>query len=266
VVSNELPALTTKEVICEFSPLEDRKYSEALAGLLELGDGEVRDYEDTKQLTSLIYAQEVCDSIGLLKFEDNSEEFEGRSAKESALVDLLTEEFDGEKVVVYTRFAKMVSRLQKILTKEGIKSVAITGEVHKASDRKKDQDIFQDLNSKVSVIFITDAGSEAINLQAASAMVFFDSPWSWGNYLQILGRIIRIGSPHQRVLAIHLIAKRIGKGSEKTQTIDHKVVQKLRKKKSLIDQVIGEGAIGALKFERGEGEIKDLLRSLREDK
>lgn len=268
LVSDELPALTTKEVICEFSAMEDRKYAEALAGLIELGDGQLRDYEDTKQLTSLIYAQEVCDSIGLLKFNEGDdvggEAFEGRSAKESALVDLISEEFDGEKVIVYTRFEKMVGRLQKTLAKEGIKSVAITGKVNKASDRKKAQDQFQDLNSKVSVIFITDAGSEAINLQAASAMVFFDSPWSWGNYVQLLGRMIRIGSPHQKVLAIHLIARRLGKKGKLAETIDHKVVQKLRKKKGLIDQIIGEAAIGALKFERGEGEIKELLRSMRE--
>jgi hypothetical protein len=189
-VSTELPALTTREVTCELSPVEDKKYAEALAGILEMGDGELRDYTDTKQLTSLIYAQEVCNSLGLLKFEDGDEigdhAFEGRSSKESALVNLITEEFDGEKVIIYTRFEKLVGRLQKILAKEGVKSVAITGKVNKASDRKKAQDQFQDLNSKVHVIFITDAGSEAINLQSASAMVFFDTPWSWGNYVQCL--------------------------------------------------------------------------------
>jgi len=268
-VSTELPALTTREITCELSPVEDKKYAEALAGILEMGDGELRDYTDTKQLTSLIYAQEVCDSLGLLKFEDGDEvgdhAFEGRSSKESALVDLITEEFDGEKVIIYTRFEKLVGRLQKILAKEGIRSVAITGKVNKAADRKKAQDQFQDLNSKVSVIFITDAGSEAINLQAASAMVFFDTPWSWGNYVQLLGRMIRIGSPHQNVLAIHLIARRPGQKGKKSETIDHKVVQKLRRKKGLIDQIIGEAAVGALKFERGEGDLKELLHSIKED-
>jgi len=269
LVSTELPALTTREVTCELTPAEDRKYAEALAGLLEMGDGELKNYEETRQMTGLIYAQEVCDSMGLLKFKEGDEigdhAFEGRSSKESALVELLTEEFDDEKVIVYTRFEKLVVRLQKILAKEGIKSVAITGKINKAADRKKAQDQFQDLGSKVSVIFITDAGSEAINLQAASAMIFFDTPWSWGNYIQLLGRMIRIGSPHQNVLAVHLIAKRPGEKGKKGETIDHKVIQKLRKKKGLIDQIIGEAAVGALKFDRGESDIKDLLHSLRED-
>lgn len=268
MVSTELPALTTREITFDLTPAEDKKYAEALAGVLEMGDGELKDYTDTKQLTSLIYAQEVCDSIGILKFEDGDEiegqVFEGRSSKESALVDLVTEEFDGEKVIVYTRFAKVVDRLQRILNKEGIKNVAITGSVN-GVNRKKAQDQFQDLNSKVSVIFITDAGSEAINLQAASAMVFFDTPWSWGTYVQTLGRMIRIGSPYQNVLAIHLVARRPGQKGKKSETIDHKVVQKLRRKKGLIDQILGESAVGALKFDREESDIKELLETLRQD-
>lgn len=190
-ICKELPALTTREVICELSPAEDRKYQEALSGVFELGTGEIKDYTETKQMTSLIYIQEVCNSLSLVKFGED--EFdrpvtstEGRSSKEAALVELLSEEFDGEKVIVYTRFKSHLPRLQAILTKEGIKSVVISGDVTKASARKAAQDKFQDPNSKIRVIFITDAGSESINLQAASAMIFFDSPWSWGKYVQCL--------------------------------------------------------------------------------
>ncbi len=263
-VSTELPALTTREIVCELSKLEEKKYAEALSGILELGDGEFRDYKDTKQLTSLIYIQEICNSLALLKFEDGGgADFEGRSSKESALVDLLSEEFDGEKVIIYTRFASHIPRLQAILSKEGIRSVFISGSQND-KERKKAQDQFQDLSSKVKVIIITDAGSEAINLQAASAMVLFDSPWSWGRYVQLLGRMVRIGSPHPRVLAVHLITRRPGLSGKKAETIDSKVVQKLRRKKGLIDQVIGEAAVGALKFDRSENDIKDLLQSLRD--
>lgn len=268
LVSDELPALTTREILCELSQAEDRKYAEALNGVISLGDGESRDYRDTKELTSLIYSQEVVNSLALLKFEDGDDlgdiAFDGKSAKEQALLDLLTEEFEDEKIIVYTRFEKLVGRLQKLLAAERIKSVRITGKEND-KDRKKAQDLFQDLSNDVRVIFITDAGSEAINLQAACGMVFFDSPWSWGNYVQILGRMIRIGSPHQNVLAIHLIAERPNRQGKKRETIDHKVVQKLRKKKGLIDQVIGEAAIGALKFERGEAGLHDLVLALRED-
>jgi hypothetical protein len=154
-----------------------------------MGDGDLKDYQDTKDLTALIYCQQVVNSLALLKFKDGDEvddlTFEGKSAKESALIDLLTEEYADEKVIVYTRFEKHVGRIQELLAKERIKSVRITGaEGDKA--RKKSQDTFQDMNSPVKVVLITDAASEAINLQAAQAMVFFDSPWSWGTYVQCL--------------------------------------------------------------------------------
>lgn len=269
-ISSELPTLTTKEVTFELDKAEELKYREALAGLLELGDGDVREFEETKALTSLIYCQQVVNSLALLKFKEGDSVNEWDSpeghkikelnSKEQALVDLLTEELDGEKVIVYTRFESHVARLQNILKKQKIKSARITG---KENDevRRASQQAFQDLKSDTRVVFITAAGSEAINLQAAAGLVFFDMPWSWGDYIQILGRMIRIGSPHLAVLCFHLLAERPGTGKDR-KTIDHHVLGMLRKKKNVIDQVLGEAAVGALKFEKGESSLKDLVRAM----
>ena len=275
-VSDELPTLITKEVPCELTPAEDAKYSEALTGVLALGDGEVRDYEEHKAFVSLIYCQEVCDSITLLRYKGGDEVLAGifrdegitveeLGSKEQALLDLVTDELDEEKVIVYTRFAALVPRLQAIFKKSNIRSVAITGAVKdtaKNPARRKAQEAFQDMNSKVKVIFITDAGSEAINLQAASAMVFYDAPWSWGNYVQLLGRPIRIGSPHQHVVVYHLVAERPRDTKKERKTIDHHTLEMLHRKKHLVDKVLGESAVGALEFDRGGSSTKELVRML----
>jgi len=179
---------------------------------------------------------------------------------------LLSEEFEDEKVIVYTRFASHVPRLQELCMQLGIKSVAVTGDVvdTKANPaRQKAQEAFQNLQSDVRVIFISDAGSEAINLQAASAMVFYNAPWSWGSYLQLLGRPIRIGSPHQHVVAVHLVAERPGTTDKARKSIDRYTLEILQKKKDLIDKVLGESAVGALDFGSGESFTKELARSLR---
>ena len=257
-VATDLPTLQTKEVVCEMSKEEEVKYQEALSGVFEVL-GTTKDYKETKALTSLIYLQEVCDSVALV-----DDTFKGRSAKESGLLDLITGEFEEEKIIVYTKYERMVTRLTEILKSEGIPSVRITGK-ESDKERKKAQDSFQDLKSKVRVVFITDAGSEAINLQAAGALVFYDAPWSWGAYVQILGRMIRIGSMHQNVYAVHLVAERPGKTAKQKESLDHKVLKALRRKKGLIDQILGESAQGALRFERGEDMINDVLRSLREE-
>lgn len=273
-VSDELPVLTTREVVFDLGKAEDAKYTEALSGLLELGDGEVKDFEETKALTSLIYCQQVVNSLAMLKFKEGDEVQSGLafdrkghkvgslSSKEQCLLDLITGELDGEKVIVYTRFASLVPRLQQILKRDGIKSVRITGMENTSAKRKKAQDAFQDLDSGVDVVFITDAGSEAINLQAAAATIFFDLPWSWGAYVQTLGRMIRIGSIHTGVFAFHLVARRPNRSKADAKTIDDHVQAMLRKKKNLIDKVLGEAAEGALKFDRSGSTMVDLLRRM----
>lgn len=279
MVSSELPKLITRQIVCEMSPSEDTKYAEALSGVLELGDGETKEYQETAALTSLIYCQQVVDSLHLLRFEegqeitvglfkDESVKVKDKGAKEEALVDLITGELDDEKVIVYTRFEKLVGRLQSVLATAGVKSVRITGKENDVK-RREAQQAFQDLESDTKIIFITDAGSEAINLQAASAIVFYDAPWSWGTYVQLLGRPIRIGSIHDTVVAYHIVAKR-PKGKYKSdKTIDDHVLQLLGSKKNLVDKVLGEAAVGALSFnkdEAGGNATRELLRLMKENK
>lgn len=269
LVSRELPTLITREVTFELDRIEDLKYKEALSGILELGDGDVREFTETRMLTSLIYCQQVVNALALLKFQDGDQVLEwdaldGQvvkevSSKEQALLDVL-DELEDEKMIVYTRFASHVPRLMDILKKNKIVSTCITGKQNDDS-RKKAQDSFQDLKSKTRVIFITAAGSEAINLQAAAGTVFFDMPWSWGDYVQIIGRMIRIGSPHQGVSCFHLLAERPGVGKDR-RTIDHHVLSLLKRKKSLIDKVLGEAAIGALTFEKDGSSMRDLIKAL----
>ncbi len=276
LVSDELPVLISREIQCEMSPAEDAKYKEALSGILELGDGETRDYTETAALTSLIYTQQVVNSLWLLRYQGGEEldpgmlsdeklSVQDKGSKEEALLELLTGELEDHKVIVYTRFEKLVGRLQGLLKDAGIKSVRITG---KESDvkRRSAQEAFQQLTSDTRVIFITDAGSEAINLQSASGMIFYDAPWSWGNYAQLLGRSMRIGSKHTTVMVYHLIAER-PKGKYKSRkTIDHHVLLMLQSKKGLVEKVLGTTAVGALDFKDSTVDSRrELIRMLRED-
>jgi hypothetical protein len=273
-ISDELPKLITKEVKVTLTKAENLKYEEALTGVLCLGDGEVKEYEDNVRLTALIYCQQTVDSLSLLKYEEGDiiedlhilEENEVKStgSKEQAMLDLITGEFDGEKVIVYCRFASLIPRLQELCKKEKVKSTAITGKVvdtKKNPARTNAMKKFQDPNSDVRVIFISDAGSESINLQAAAAMIFYNAPWSWGNYVQLLGRPIRIGSPHQHVVAVHLVSERPGRSKK---TIDHYTLQILQSKKDLIDKVLGESAVGALEFDSSGSFSFELMRKLQQ--
>jgi SNF2 family DNA or RNA helicase len=148
----------------------------------------------------------------------------------------------------------------KALAKHGIKSVRVTGS-EDGEARKKAMLDFQDPDNDTQVIWITMAGGDAINLQTAKALVFYDTPWSAGDYLQVLGRMIRIGSNHDRVFALHLVCK---------DTIDERVQEVRRKKMKLVESVLGQRVKGEGGQEADQtydttSEVKDLFDALRND-
>jgi SNF2 family DNA or RNA helicase len=251
-VASELPVLTTKDVRVGMSRFQHEKYQEALAGLLEMGDGDLR---ETDRLTQIIYCQEIANHPCLIGYDDSDSE------KMDTLIDLLTEggDLEGEKVIVFTRFRTLVDWAMTHMAKKGIQCVRVTGS---ESDDERDaaMESFQDFKSDTQVIWITMAGGDSINLQAAKALVFYDTPWSAGDYLQILGRMIRIGSIHDRVYALHMIAR---------GTVDTRVQQVLRKKMALIEAVLGKRLKGE-RMDPGDSilaisETKELFDSLVED-
>jgi hypothetical protein len=252
-VAKDLPILTTKSVKVGLTDFQHAKYQEALGGLLGLGNG---DEKETDQLTALIYCQEIVDHPALISFPTYESE------KMDALLDMLTDggDLEGEKVIVFTRFKEMVNTAIPVLEGQGIKCVRVTGDENELQ-RKAAMEAFQDPSNPTQVIWITMAGGDAINLQTAKALVFYDLPWSAGDYIQILGRMIRIGSEHDRCYAIHLIAR---------DTIDEKVYEVVRKKMRLIEQVLGERVKGGDHNEEetiieSGSEIKDIFEAMVHD-
>lgn len=245
-VATELPLLTTREIRVGLGPEQVELYTAALGGLLEVHGEE----KEVTPLTAVTYCQEIVNHPALVGTD-------GSSPKLDALVDLLTEgDLADEKVIVFTRFEKMVGVGITALEKAGVKCVRVTGRETKESERQAAMDAFQDPNSDVRCIWITTAGSDAINLQMAKALVFYDTPYSAGVYLQTLGRMIRIGSVHDRVYAIHLVG---------ADTIDEDVLAVRDKKMTLIEMVLGQ----RLKGEREEAvldsdsEVNDLFDRLK---
>jgi SNF2 family DNA or RNA helicase len=148
------------------------------------------------------------------------------------------------------------------LEKKKVKCVRVTG-AENEDERKEAQDIFQNLESGTNVIWLTAAGGEAINLQSAKAIIFYDSPWSAGDYLQILGRMIRIGSPNDRCYAIHLVCE---------DTVDERVMDVLAKKMKLVEGIIGQRLKGEERSETDDNsvitqtsEIGDIFSALQQD-
>ena len=284
-VSDELPELVTKEVKCGLTPCQMDLYTSALEGLLEVRnvDGEMEEKETTA-LTKIGYCQQIVNSPHLIGVE-------GPSDKERELFRLLADEIKGEKIIIYSKYKKMVNRLEVLLHEKGINTCRITGD-ESEDQRNLNKLLFQedmpalkrwvianlgkDADPRVQkrvirtcktqlrklknrdfpeIILLTPAGTEALNLQAAAVFIFYDLPWSPGDYDQLLGRMIRIGSTKEAVLAIHMTCK---------GTVDDHVMRTLKAKSKIIKQVLGEQTKGALMFDK-VSDMKDILSGLQAD-
>lgn len=189
---------------------------------------------------------------------------ETKSPKLDELVEILTEgDLADENVIVFTRFRKMVDIIMPVLKTKKVKAVRITG-AENEQERADNMEAFQNPEKDTRIAVITTAGSEAINLQAAKALICYDTPWSAGDFLQLIGRMIRIGSIHDRCYVIHLIAT----SRRRSKTIDHRVMDVLGNKMKLVEAVLGKRLKG--EEEMGatipvENEISDLYDGLVQD-
>jgi SNF2 family DNA or RNA helicase len=229
----------------------------AEAGLLdEIDDPDATQGDTLKAITACLQA---VNSPQLL-LDGDGNPFEGKSSKLESLIDLLEGDAEGKKVIIYSKFEKMVSLMGERLEKEKIKYTRITGKESDPKIREKNKNLFQDPKSDVNVIMITNAGAESVNLQAAENFIFFDLPWSYGDYLQLVGRMIRIGSKHETVTAHHFLGRKI----DGKKTIDHHILKALKSKKKLADKVAGENLQGAFEFKDGDATM-DAINLIREE-
>ncbi len=256
-VAKELPELISMEIECELTPLQEELYDLAEVGLLN--KSEDPDVSGAELLSSMTMCQQAVDSPCLL-VDGDGDQYEGPSSKIDALLELLEGDAQDEKIIVFSKFEKMISLIELALKDKKIKCVRITGKESSSQIREKNKNTFQDMNSGVNVILITTAGSESLNLHSAEHFALMDLPWSWGDYLQLIGRALRIGSHHKTVVAHHFL----GKKADDSKTIDHHVLKALRSKKKLADKVAGENLKDGLKFESDSA--KDVLAAIRDSR
>lgn len=246
-VAQDLPPLTMREHFVVMTPAQQAKYAETLQGFL-LRE-KTAEEKEVEPLTAVLYCQQIVNHLELV-------DCVGPSAKFDALFELLEEgDLADEKVIVFSRFEKMITLIEEEATRRKIKTVRITGEEN-LKQRAKSQETFMNPDSGTRVCLITQAAEQGLNLQCAKAIIFYDTPWSAGTYLQILGRMIRIGSTQDHCYAIHLITRR---------SVDTRVMQVLQQKYQLLEQVLGKRIKGVEDDEivvSQKNDISDIYKSL----
>jgi SNF2 family DNA or RNA helicase len=123
------------------------------------------------------------------------------------------------------RFIAEIDAIERLLKKRKIGYSLIKGDV---VDRAEQVSKFQ--NKKDIKIFVGQIQTTGmgLTLTAADTAVFFSLDYNFSNYEQAKARIHRIGQKNNCTY-IHLIAQK---------TIDEKVLDALKKKKSIADLVV----------------------------
>ena len=165
-----------------------------------------------------------------------------KSPKTIQLLNLLENEYDNEKLVIYCASKKYINILEKEIkncsNKNYTKVLKITGDVSN-EDRENYKRSFTN-DSNYNIILINNAGIQAINLQISGTIICCNFPDNGGNLLQLMGRISRIDSKHNKLNIVYLITK---------DTSEEDEYYILNKQLLLLKSILGESEKGIIDYE-----------------
>ena len=197
------------------------------------GDIIEKERDPDNLMTMMSVYQLVANHPGLLD-PGNPEKYLTKklSPKEEELLYLLDGELAGEKCIVYTKYRTWIDRLEHI-TKQGWftnrQFLRITG-AENETKRDLNKRLFQE-TAEHDLMVINNAAVEGVNLQQAAHMILLDLPWSWGDLIQLVGRMVRMASPHSACTLWVLTAK---------GTMDEYTIEVLKGKKGVFETILGE--------------------------
>ena len=261
-VKEKLPRLTTiihpidlddEQTKLLLEDIPSGKYQLPPTVLKVAGEIVTKERDPKNEMTQLSIYQLVANHPALLD-PGNLKEFHSSSLspKEEALLDMLDGDLRGEKTVVFSKSRTWIDRLE-YLTKEGKfterKFLRITG-AENEKQRNTAKQLFQEPGGEHDLIVINSAATEGVNLQQAGHLIALDWPWSWGELLQLVGRILRMASPHSACTLHGFVAR----GS-----VDEYAVETLQCKKGVFEKILGESHSAGLLDDR---EIFDMASGM----
>lgn len=226
-VLEDLPEKHEMTVYCDFDDSQRELYEIMLESIRHEISRKSDRFEiksNSTILNGLLYLQEICCHPRLIPKEYNINGcFE--SAKLDLLISMTSELYSSShKIVIFSRFTKMLGIINKALSKLHINVFYLDG---KTRQRQEIVDDFE--QSKEGVFLISlKAGGVGINLVSADTAIIYDPWWNPAVEKQAQDRIYRIGQK-KNVTVYKLIV---------ANTIEEKVQLLQAKKKELFDQIV----------------------------
>lgn len=154
------------------------------------------------------------------------------SSKEKCLMKVILDLMKNrEPILIYFDYKDALERIKYILgeTKQytGIKQILeVSGSINQKQREKVEEQI-----DAGTVVLVTQAGTESINLQRANTVIFYDIPFAVQTFIQMVGRVTRMDSKfdHQDIYFIE---------AEGTSDTYRRIL--LQMNGSLINQIFGK--------------------------
>lgn len=222
----DLPPKTFKEYTCTLDKEQAEAYADASSGSeVDIGD---RSIEIKHIFTRLLAQQQITSGFlynGATEVRRGPRRLHqfGRPAKARLLREVFDDEIGSNKVVIVYRFKADRGIILSALG-DGTRYVDLSGDTNVGMEAERFQ---RDASVDVCLAQI-QAGSMAVDLFAASIMVFYSIDWRLDHYEQMTDRIHRIGQ-HDPCLYIHLVCE---------GTIDERILEAIHQKKAISDYLL----------------------------
>lgn len=232
-ISSQLPELLVFQRHCDMSFEAQEMHERIMTELLNLREDEKniratckteREAEQNPKLLAIeakvmalqTFAQEIADAPELLALSDSEYAKDYKLPKSTPnpkleLLASLVEEIieSGEKVAIFSKFERMQGIMQARLQKidKRMKFAYVNGAI---KDEKRFDEVYNKFRDQddYKVLFITNAGSEGLNLSRCKYLIEYDLAESYAIQTQRHGRIERADSIHDTAIVYQLICNK----------------------------------------------------------
>lgn len=175
----------------------------------------------------------------LLKDFDIPASTELESGKIRKLLELLKQyQENGDRVLVFSKFSRIIELLQEVLARQGIDHRVLMGNTN-VSERQTLIDEFNQDTSIPAFLLTTGAGGTGINLTSANKVIIFDQSDNPQDDIQAENRAHRLGQKRDveviRLISTHTIEELIYKACQKKIELANKVTGAIDEEASAAD-------------------------------
>lgn len=226
-VLKELPNKVEQTVYCNLEDEQELLYNNILCSIRHEIKRKVSRYEihsSAVVLKGLLYLQEICCHPKLVPIEYNTNGC-SKSAKFDLFLSMVYNlQSAHHKIVVFSRFTKILDIMQAELEKNKYHVFYLSG---KTTDRQKIVDDFERSRDGIFLISLK-AGGVGLNLVSADTAIIYDPWWNPAAEEQAADRLYRIGQKRNVTIYKLIVAN----------SIEEKVQQLQKNKRQLFDDIM----------------------------